>query len=94
MLAPTLFEVMRVARTRAFVILDGTLLPIDRIADTSFYSGRRKCHGMNVPVLTDLFGQLLWASPAVPRSAPDLTATHIHGIPDALTDTCVECRAD
>ncbi len=39
-LAPTLAEAMRVARTKAFVILDGTLLPIDRIgADTPYYSG-------------------------------------------------------
>ncbi len=31
---------MRVARTKAFVILDGTLLPIDRIAaDTPYYLG-------------------------------------------------------
>lgn len=31
-LAPTLTEAMKTASTRAFVILDGTLLPIDRIA--------------------------------------------------------------
>ncbi|KMS66699.1 transposase, partial [Streptomyces viridochromogenes] len=32
-----------------FVILDGTLLPIDRIAaDRPFYSGKHKKHGMNV----------------------------------------------
>jgi hypothetical protein len=32
-----------------FVILDGTLLPIDRIAaNTLYYSGKRKRHGMAV----------------------------------------------
>ena len=31
-LAPTLADAIRVASTKAFVILDGTLLPIDRIA--------------------------------------------------------------
>lgn len=31
-LAPTLAEVMETARAKAFVILDGTLLPIDRVA--------------------------------------------------------------
>lgn len=31
-LAPTLAEAMKTIRTKAFVILDGTLLPIDRIA--------------------------------------------------------------
>jgi hypothetical protein len=31
---------MKTIRTNAFVILDGTLLPIDRIAaDTPYYSG-------------------------------------------------------
>lgn len=32
---------MKTIRTKAFVILDGTLLPIDRIAaDTPYYSGK------------------------------------------------------
>uniref|UniRef100_UPI001C8650F1 transposase family protein n=1 Tax=Streptomyces beigongshangae TaxID=2841597 RepID=UPI001C8650F1 len=40
-LAPTLAEAMDIARTKAFVILDGTLLPIDRIAaNTPYYSGK------------------------------------------------------
>lgn len=40
--------------TTAFVILDGTLLPIDRIdPDRPFHSGKHKKHGMNVKVITD-----------------------------------------
>lgn len=59
-LAPTLTEAMKTIRTKAFVILDGTLLPIDRIAaDTPYHSGKHKRHGMNVQVLTDPFGRLL-----------------------------------
>ncbi|MFE0012853.1 transposase family protein, partial [Streptomyces erythrochromogenes] len=47
--APTLAEAVETARAKAFVIRDGTLLPIDRIAaDTPFYSGKHKRHGMNV----------------------------------------------
>lgn len=39
-LAPTFAEAVRAASMKAFVILDGTLLPIDRIAaDRTFYSG-------------------------------------------------------
>ncbi len=39
-LAPTLAEAVRAASMKAFVLLDGTLLPIDRIAaDRPFYSG-------------------------------------------------------
>ncbi len=69
-LAPSLAEAMNTIRAKAFVILDGTLLPIDRIAaDTPYYSGKHKRHGMNVQVLADPFGRLLWASPALPGSA-------------------------
>lgn len=66
-LGPTLAEAMHIARTKAFEILDGTLLPIDRIAaDTPYYSGTHKRHGVNVQVLTDPIGRLLWASPSAP----------------------------
>ncbi|WWR49567.1 transposase family protein [Streptomyces sp. SCSIO 30461] len=72
-LAPTLAEAMKTASTKAFVILDGTLLPIDRIAaDRPFYSGKHKKHGMNVQVITDPAGRLLWASPALPGAVHDI----------------------
>ncbi len=78
---------MKTARTKAFVILDGTLLPIDRVAaNTPYHSGKHKRHGMNVQVLTDPFGRLLWASPALRGSTHDLTAARAHGIVDALAD--------
>ncbi|WP_431996932.1 transposase family protein [Streptomyces fungicidicus] len=94
-LAPTLTEAMKTIRTKAFVILDGTLLPIDRIAaDTPYYSGKHKRHGMNVQVLTDPFGRLLWASPALPGSTHDLTAARQHGIIDALAAAGLTCWAD
>lgn len=57
-IAPALTEAMKTIRTKAFAILAGTLLPIDRIAaDTPYYSGKHKRHGMNVKVLTDPFGR-------------------------------------
>jgi len=91
-LAPTLTEAMKTIRSKAFVILDGTLLPIDRIAaDTPYYSGKHKRHGMNVQVLTDPFGRLLWASPALPGSVHDLTAARTHGIIDALAAAELKC---
>lgn len=66
-LAPSLAEAMETIRAKAFAILDGTLLPIDRIAaDTPYYSGKHKRHGMNAQVLTDPFGRLLRASPRCP----------------------------
>lgn len=94
-LAPTLTAAIRAASPKAFVILDGTLLPIDRIAaDRPFYSGKHKKHGMNVQVLTDPFGRLLWASPALPGAVHDVRAAREHGIVDALAETGVQCWAD
>ena len=54
-LAPTLEQAIDVARRKAFVILDGTLLRIDRVGmvsgrDRPYYSGKHKCHGVNVQV--------------------------------------------
>ncbi|MDX3764112.1 transposase family protein, partial [Streptomyces sp. AK02-04a] len=85
-LAPTLEQAVRQASAKAFVLLDGTVLPIDRIAaDRPFYSGKHKKHGMNVQVLADPAGRLLWASPALPGAVHDIRAAREHGILDALT---------
>lgn len=93
--APALTEAMKTIRTKAFVTLDGTLLPIDRIAaDTPYYSGKHKRHGVNVQVLTDSFGRLLWASPALPGSTHDVTAARQHENIDALAAVGLKCRAD
>lgn len=76
-------------------MLDGTLLPIDRIAaDRPFYSGKHKKHGMNVQVLADPAGPLLWASPALPGAVHDIRAAPEHGILDALASADIDCWAD
>jgi hypothetical protein len=94
-LAPTLAEAARAASMKAFVLLDGTLLPMDRIAaDRPFYSGKHKKHGMNVQVIADPFGRLLWASPALPGADHDVRAAREHGIVDALAEAGANCWAD
>jgi hypothetical protein len=94
-IAPPLSKAMETIQTKAFVILDGTLLPIDRIAaDTPYYSGKHKRHGMNVQVLIDPFGRLLWASPALPGPTHDPTAARQHGITGAPTAAGLKCWAD
>ncbi len=86
---------MRTASVKAYLVLDGTLLPIDRIAaDRPFYSGKHQKHGMNVQVLADPFGRLLWASPALPGAVHDVRAAREHGIVDALTEAGIKCWAD
>lgn len=68
---------VRVCRL-AYAILDGTLIPIDRVADQkSYYSGKHKRHGMNVQVLADPASRLVWASPAMPGAVHDLTAAEL-----------------
>ncbi|WP_306192626.1 transposase family protein [Streptomyces sp. MK5] len=94
-LAPTLADAVQTARTKAFVILNGTLLAIDRIAaDRPFYSGEHKRHGMNVQVLTDPFGRLLWVSPALPGAVHDIKAARAQGIIEALAEAGVRTWAD
>lgn len=94
-LAPTLTEAVQAASTKAYVILDGTLLPIDRIAaDRPFYSGKHKKHGMNVQVIADPQGRLLWASPALAGAVHDVRAAREHGVIEALAEAGITCWAD
>ncbi|WP_040924376.1 IS5/IS1182 family transposase, partial [Saccharomonospora iraqiensis] len=72
-------EAIAVAARKAFVILDGTLLRIDRVGmatgrDRPYYSGKHKRHGVNVQVLADPAGRLIWASPALPGARHDMGA--------------------
>lgn len=94
-LAPTLKQAVRAARAKAFVLLDGTLLPIDRIAaDRPYYSGKHKKHGMNVQVLADPAGRLLWVSPALPGAVHDMRAAREHDILTTLAAADLNCWAD
>ena len=98
-LAPSLEQAMRVAAVKAFVILDGTLLRIDRVAmasgrDRPYYSGKHKSHGVNVQVIADPAGRLIWASPALPGARHDAGAAREHAIPEALADAGVTAFAD
>jgi hypothetical protein len=52
--APKLRKAVRDAKRagHAYVIVDGTLIPVDRVAaDRPFYSGKHKRHGMNLQVI-------------------------------------------
>ena len=50
--APKLRGALREARKHAYVVLDGTLIPVDRVAaDRPFYSGKHRRHGMSPQVI-------------------------------------------
>lgn len=63
-------------------------------ADRPFYSDKHKKHGMNVQVLADPLGRLIWASPALPGAVHNIRAARTHGIIDALAGEDVPRWAD
>ncbi|MEU6940962.1 transposase family protein [Streptomyces rubiginosohelvolus] len=76
--APGLLKTLR-EHEPDFVLLDGTLAGCDRVGDgRADYSHERRRHGVNVQVVTDPSGRLLWLSPALPGRTHDLTAPRTH----------------
>ena len=81
--APRPGPALRAAKTagHASVVIDGTLIAIDRVAeDRRFYSGKHRRHGMNLQVISAPDGEILWVSGPLPGSGHDLTAARIRGI--------------
>jgi hypothetical protein len=98
-MAPILEEAIEDASRKAFVILDGTLLRIDRVGMASdryrvFYSGKHKAHGLNVQVIADPIGRLVWISPPLPGARHDMGTAREHGIIDALIEAETVAVAD
>jgi DDE superfamily endonuclease/Helix-turn-helix of DDE superfamily endonuclease len=85
--APKLRQAIRDAKRAgyAYVVLDGTLIPVDRVAaDRPFYSGKHKKHGMNLQVIASPSGDVLWVSGALPGSVHDKKAEWTWGVLDEL----------
>ncbi len=78
--APGLLKTLHV-HDPEFVLLDGTLAECDRVGDgRADYSSKHKRNGVNVQVVTDSGGEVLWLSPALPVRTHDLTAARTHRI--------------
>jgi hypothetical protein len=95
--APKLRKAVRDAKRagHAYVIIDGTLIPIDRVAaDRPFYSGKHKKHGMNLQVIASPDGDVLWVSGALPGSVHDKKAEWIWGVLDELEKAGLVALAD
>jgi len=95
--APKLRHAVRDAKKagHAYVILDGTLVPIDRVAaDKPFYSGKHKKHGMNLQVIASPHGEILWVAGALPGSVHDKKAEWIWGVLDELEKAGLVTPAD
>jgi hypothetical protein len=81
--APKLRKAVRDAKRAgyAYVVLDGTLIPIDRVAaDRPFYSGKHRKHGMNLQVIASPDGDILRVSGALPGSVHDKKAEWIWSV--------------
>ncbi|MEU2516881.1 transposase family protein [Streptomyces syringium] len=82
--APGLHEALVGLGEGDFVVVDGTLVPTDRIkADQPYYSRKHRGHGMNVQVIARPDGTPLWFSRAQPGQTHDLTTARAHGIVQA-----------
>ena len=95
--APKLREAVGGAKKagHAYVIVDGTLIAIDRVAaDKPFYSGKHKKHGMNLQVIASPQGDILWVSGALPGSVHDKKAEWIWGVLDELEKAALVTLAD
>jgi len=95
--APKLGKAVRDAKRagHAYVIIDGTLIPADRVAaDRPFYSGKHKKHGMNLQVIASPAGDILWVSGALPGSVHDKKAEWIWGVLDELERQGLAVLAD
>lgn len=78
-----------------YLVLDGTLISIDRVAaDRPYYSGKHRRHGMNLQVIAAPDGTLLWVSGPLRGSVHDLTAARIWGVIRALAATGLLVPAD
>ena len=79
----------------AYVVLDGTLIPVDRVAaDRPFYSGKHKRHGMNLQVIASPDGDILRVSGALPGSVHDKKACWIWGVLEELQAAGLVTLAD
>jgi hypothetical protein len=82
---------------RPLAIVDGTVVPIDRLGGDNnrlYYSGKHHKHGVNLQALIDPAGHLLWISDGLPGSVHDLTAARAHGIVTATAAAQIQTLAD
>jgi DDE superfamily endonuclease len=77
----------------AFVVIDGTLIPIDRVAaDRPFYSGKHRKHAMDLQVISSPQSEIVWVSGPLPGAVRDLTAARSWGTICELADAGLIAR--
>jgi hypothetical protein len=103
-LAPDLATALREAGPARRMVLDGTLIPIDRCASAPvryagnnqdpYYSGKHHRPGVSVQALIEMDGEPAFVGDAQCGSTHDLVAARADGIVTAVTDAGIETLAD
>jgi hypothetical protein len=95
--SPKLRAALRDAKEAGYacVVIDGTLIPIGRVAaDRPFCSGRHHRHSMSLPVIAAPGGEIVWVSGPLPGAVHDLNAARIWGIVRELAASGLIVLAD
>jgi len=96
--APDLRQALQAPWRHQTTILDGTLIPTQRVNARpdarAWYSGKHKRYGVNIQAVTSGDGSLLWVSGGLPGSTHDLTAARHHEIIATAAGLDVELLAD
>ncbi|MEW2581414.1 transposase family protein [Streptomyces syringium] len=95
--APGLTAALRTGKAAgaAYVLVDGTLAECHRVAGgNGDYFGQHRRHGVNLQLLTDPAGRLLWVSRALPGRVHDVRAARTHRIVATCTRLGLPVLAD
>jgi hypothetical protein len=92
--APALATVVRRTDANRFMIVDGTCIGIDRVADRRYWCGRHHRYEVNIQALISPDGDPVWTSPGLPGLTHDLTAVRTHGVLAALAEARVLTLGD
>jgi DDE superfamily endonuclease/Helix-turn-helix of DDE superfamily endonuclease len=92
--APDLKEALTSTDPRGYLLLDGTVAETDETSAPDHFSGKAKRPGVNLQLLTDHSGRILWLSPALPGATNDVKAARTHEIIETCAELDLEVLAD
>jgi hypothetical protein len=92
--APDLKEALTSTDPGGYLLLDGTVAEMDRTQEEDHFSGKVKRSGVNLQLVTNHAGKILWLSPALPGAVNDVKAARTHRIMEICEKLGFEVLAD
>lgn len=92
--APDLKEALTSTDPRGYLLLDGTVAETDETSTPDHFSGKAKRPGVNLQLVTDHTGRILWLSPALPGAVNDVKAARTHRIMEICEELGLDVLAD